>query len=188
MESQDRDQFDELLDGALKHYGNVEPRARLEVRVLARLMAARNHVGTLWSSAVAFVTIGCACVVLIAVTIVIAHHHSRRTEAAIQRPAAIAPRNSSAETVAPTPRKPESAAGFSAPRHNVAFAATTTVEVAPRLSQFPSPRPLSEQEQLLKQYVRAFPQEATIIAREQALREQEFEKLLATQYSNGDSD
>ena len=188
MESQDRDQFDELLDGALKHYGNVEPRARLEGRVLERLIAARKDVGTFWSSAVAFVTVGGACVVFIAGTIVIAHHHSRRTEAAMQRRAAIAVRKSSAETVAPSPKKPEPVARFSAPRHKVTIAATTAVEAVPRLSQFPSSRPLSEQEQWLKQYVRAFPQEATIIAREQTLREQEFEKLLATQYSSGDSD
>jgi hypothetical protein len=65
---------------------------------------------------------------------------------------------------------------------------TTAAERAPRLSQFSSPRPLSEQEQLLKQYVTAFLQEVTIIDREQTLREQEFERLLATQYSSGDSD
>lgn len=189
MESQDRDQVDELLDGALKHYGNVEPRTRLEGRVLARLIAARDHAGTPRSRAVAFVVVGCTYVLFTVGTIVIAHHHSRGTDAAIQRPVAIALSNRSAETVAPTPKKPRSVAGFSAPPHKViTFAATAAAEGAPRLSQFPSPRPLSEQEQLLKRYVRAFPQEATIIAREQTLREQEFEKLLATQYSGGDPD
>ena len=36
MEPRGRDQFEDLLDGALKQYGNVEPRPGLEGRVLAR--------------------------------------------------------------------------------------------------------------------------------------------------------
>jgi uncharacterized protein (DUF305 family) len=45
----------------------------------------------------------------------------------------------------------------------------TAVELAePKLSQFPSPRPLSEQEQMLTRYVREFHQEAVIVAQAEA--------------------
>ena len=58
----------------------------------------------------------------------------------------------------------------------------------PRLDQFPSPRPLSEQEQMLARYVREFPQEAVLVARAQTERRKELEKLLADGPSKIDSD
>jgi hypothetical protein len=50
----------------------------------------------------------------------------------------------------------------------------------PKLDQFPSPRPLSKQEELLARYAREHPQEANLIAQAQAELEKqdllEFEK------------
>jgi len=44
---------------------------------------------------------------------------------------------------------------------------------SPKLSQFPSPQPLSEQERLLVRYVTDFPQEAAMVAKAQARAEAE---------------
>lgn len=45
-----------------------------------------------------------------------------------------------------------------------------------KLDQFPSPQPLTEQERLLARYVQDYPQEAVILAREQAEFEKEIEQ------------
>jgi hypothetical protein len=42
------------------------------------------------------------------------------------------------------------------------------ISVEPRLEQFPSPAPLSEQEEMLVRYIRERPHEAALIARAQA--------------------
>jgi len=47
---------------------------------------------------------------------------------------------------------------------------------APRLKQFPSPRPLSEQEKLLVRYVNESPSDAVLIAKEQAARLREIQE------------
>jgi hypothetical protein len=56
------------------------------------------------------------------------------------------------------------------------------------LAQFPSPRPLTEQEQFLRIYVRNFPQQAAIVAQDQTKTDQEMEKLLADEFSVRESD
>jgi hypothetical protein len=65
-------------------------------------------------------------------------------------------------------------------------AETATAKPAPRLGQFPSQRPLSEQEELLVRYVRESPQEAVLVARAQAEREKELEKLIRDESPNVD--
>src|SRR6185437_926106 len=64
---QNRDQFDDVLDSALKRYGDVEPRAGLEGRVLARLTEAqvRRHTGWGWALGAAAV----ACLVITTVLV-----------------------------------------------------------------------------------------------------------------------
>jgi len=56
----------------------------------------------------------------------------------------------------------------------------------PKLEQFPSPRPLTEQERFLKQYVEKFPDEAMLIAKVQTERQKELEKLVTDGSSNSD--
>lgn len=51
----------------------------------------------------------------------------------------------------------------------------------PKLDQFPTPRPLSEQEKLLVRYVHEFPEEALLIAKAQAESEKEIEQLSGNQ-------
>jgi hypothetical protein len=49
----------------------------------------------------------------------------------------------------------------------------------PKLDQFPSPRPLSEQEKLLQSYVAEYPERAVLIARArtEALRQDQLEEM-----------
>jgi hypothetical protein len=72
------------------------------------------------------------------------------------------------------------------PRH----ARTVELDESPKLSQFPSPQPLSEQEQMLTRYVREFPQEAVIVAKTQAqaAAQRELGELAANKPSEIDSD
>jgi hypothetical protein len=58
------------------------------------------------------------------------------------------------------------------------FPETQVVASAPRLEQFPSPEPLSEQEEFLARYVEQFPHEAVLVARAQTqLMKQEMIEL-----------
>jgi hypothetical protein len=71
---------------------------------------------------------------------------------------------------------------------NSESATIEAVGASPRLDQFPSQRPLSEQEQLLKTYVSRFPKEAALIADEQAQREKEIEALYSDIRQDSDSE
>jgi hypothetical protein len=58
----------------------------------------------------------------------------------------------------------------------------------PRLDQFPSPRPLSDEEKLLVRYVRDFPQDAIMIAQAQAVAEKEMNQLNGNALSGANQD
>jgi hypothetical protein len=58
-------------------------------------------------------------------------------------------------------------------RAQPAVVVSAAVAVQPKLDQFPSPRPLSEQEQILANYVAEYPETAALIAQ---LRTEEREK------------
>ncbi len=164
METHDRDQFNDLLDGALKHYSNVEPRTGLEGRVLANLavLATRTRTRTrwIWVSALA----GVSAAILV-VGIWFGHRSGSKvpTTASTHRLEAVTPTNTS---VAPQiagkapnlqelhTRRPHST------RRNV-------VAEEPKLLQFPSPRPASQQELMLVEYVQRYPEEAKLIAKQQ---------------------
>jgi hypothetical protein len=63
------------------------------------------------------------------------------------------------------------------------------VAAVPKLDQFPSPRPLSEQEQILATYVAQFHDEAVLIARaRKEAMERDREKELREAPSDGNED
>lgn len=167
---ENRDQFDDVLDSALKNYGDVEPRAGLEGRVLARLTEGevRRHTGWVWA-------VGAAAFASLAITIVVVGSSFWTKEPAVGRPpiAAVARKsNEEATTTVPAQRQEHSSTRRRRSlqvRTNVPLLAAHT----PRLDKFPSPRPLSEQERLLKLYVTNFPQQAAIMARQQSAWEKE---------------
>jgi hypothetical protein len=164
----DGDDLDRALDAALTKYAAVEPRVGMEERVLANLRAqrAQDSVRGWWPRRLVFAL--AAAVVVVSLLLVFRSAHQQQvnlhripppvtqqdwvhdgTEASV-RPSAVKKRR--------TP----------APRHLSAVAATE-----PRLEQFPSPQPLSEQEEILKSYVVRYPEHAALIAeaRTEALRQ-----------------
>ncbi len=65
------------------------------------------------------------------------------------------------------------------PRTNIPRATPAVVASGPKLDQFPSPRPLSEQEKILASYVTKYPKHAALIAqaRAEALRQDLAEEM-----------
>jgi len=161
----DQDRLDQWLDTALRELGNAEPRMGLESRILANVTAERERAGIRrrwWG----FGSVG--AVAAVAMVVWLGHENNRskpvrnvagNTTSATQRT-----REGNAESEVKR-RVMEATAQRRTRPHN---ATAVDVAAAPRLSQFPSPRPLSEQEQLLLRYVTEAPSEALLIAKEQA--------------------
>lgn len=164
VQTQANEDLDRVLDAALAKYFSIEPRAGLEGRVLANLRAgsgsAVDH--RLWRW-------GIAAAAVAALMIAFALGYSKHSE----REIAIRPpdKNEDAQQetkvgsggVVPAIKSQRHvrihAKGKNSPEPAVA------VEARPKLAQFPSPQPLSEQEQILANYVAQFPKQAILIAR-----------------------
>jgi hypothetical protein len=155
------DELDRVLDAALAKYAAVEPRTGLEERVLANLRSATplaNGAWWKWSLAAAL-----AAVLLIVITL--AWRSRAASHPAANHPTSTEHRNGGREKdvahhdANSTPRRPRLA-----PRTHAPGSAPVVADV-PKLDQFPSPHPLSEQEQILASYVAQFHDEAVLVAR-----------------------
>ena len=168
MESEKQRLLDNWLDQALKQRGAAEPRPGLEDRVLNGLRAERNRIpapASPWRAA------WFAAAVLIGASLFLAWrsgtgtHRTTEMQPPAERDARPSPRPAGLATAQPQ-RSPKRA-----------FTSRTVARAlahAPKLPQFPSPQPLSEQEQMLARYVLRFPREAVLMARAQtALSKQE---------------
>ena len=172
METHDRDQLDDLLDGALKQYGSVEPRAGLEGRVLARLTAeerATRREQWRWASPVA----GFACLLAVVVWIGTEGKKEPPPHVRTQIAKIVAEQNQAK----PTGIRQQPGKASSPGTHAVRKSSPRVANAAPRLAKFPSPRPLGEQERLLVAYVSDFPEQAAESAQEQAKQEKDLEAM-----------
>jgi hypothetical protein len=159
---EDRDRFvDELLDSALAHHRDAEPRAGLEGRILAHVRAAASERDTgrkvwkLWVAAAATA----AVVVFVAIHVARPPHSpSIQTPQAGNTVSAPAPKETltaisgAVPKTAPSPRLVEpkrTAQRESKPPRRV--------ETHQWPSQFPTPAPLSDEQKALVQYVRQTP-------------------------------
>jgi hypothetical protein len=143
MDDKEKRFVDELLDASLRRYASTEPRPGLEGRVLAgvraRQQAARRRTVWAWG-------MGLAAVAAM-VTLLLIYWPRQQPEhlpVIANRPA-----NISAPAVArviPRVQPP-------LPRQPVRPAAPSMVDTRPQ--QFPTPRPLSEQEKLLLAYAKS---------------------------------
>jgi hypothetical protein len=175
-----QDELDRVLDGALAKYAAAEPRAGLDERVLANLRAEQARVPerVWWRWSVAG-----ALVALVVVALAVAWRSGRPHAPVIANHP-------------PTPAPSVQQAGTRATSNGGAIRRTQVprsrprVEIAanPQLDQFPSPRPLSEEEQLLVRYVHEFPEEAVLIAKAQAESEKEIEQLNGNQSAGANPD
>lgn len=173
------DAIDLALDAALGKYAAVEPRVGLEQRVLAQLQSesARlsNRSWWQWSA------IGASAALLVIVGALawrsnrpmktVAQHQSAPIEAVHSSPVQIA-MNDQTHAL-----RPLAVQQTTTPRRHAHQ--SPTVADAPKLDQFPSPEPLTEEELALVRYVRGFRQDAVIVANAQEEFEKEVEQEVA---------
>jgi hypothetical protein len=171
--------LDRTLDGVLAKYAAVEPRAGLEGRILANLRAERGDVPerSWWSWGLAAAV---AAVFVVAIAIALRPEKPSKPTIADDH-----------QVPAQTVHEPEQRLASDhhgvvkdslKPRHkrqDAPHSWETRVAVrTPRLNQFPSPQPLSEEELALARYVRDFPQEAVLVAQSQKESEVEMQKKM----------
>src|SRR5437879_192702 len=174
-----QDDLDRGLHAALAKYAAVEPRAGLEQRVLANLHAQRatgNTPGWRWSIIVLVATV---VIVAIALTWrsgrpsppVVANHSSPTTQVPQKGPQIVL--NGGETAIRPH--------GSGTIRRTAVYRSPSKAVRAdhPKLDQFPSPQPLSEQEKILANYVARYPEHAALIAeaRTEALRRDRAEEM-----------
>jgi hypothetical protein len=163
MDSENRERLlEERLDAAWKQYSYIEPRLGLEGRILASVQAERNRLifrpWRRWPAT--------AATLLVVVTglVFLILWKPTRPVPGVTRSAAVSEARSQPPNV------------VSQPRASVRFPLTRKVRrkrlapafAEPRLDQFPSPMPLSGQEEMLARYVQERPQEAMMVARARA--------------------
>ncbi|HWX53899.1 MAG TPA: hypothetical protein VN176_04835 [Verrucomicrobiae bacterium] len=158
MAEQERDQhFEQLLDSLLQAYSDADPRPGLETRILAGLnaqaVARKSPLIWLWAGAGAAVAVALVMAILLHRAAVA----PQPPKIAGTNPAAIQRVPSTEHTSAPT------RAGALTPSKQHASPMTNQSPVASvRQDIFPTPAPLSEQEQLLLRYLRTTPREEVV--------------------------
>lgn len=183
------DELDHALDAALAKYTAVEPRSGLEGRVLASLHAEHarpvNHGWWRWS-------LGATAVAVIVLAVALAWRSGRvsQPEVANRRPVVkqyLAKPRTDLATQDGNRSRPLHL------RHNAKahpVRSAVVIAASPKLDQFPSPQPLSEQERILANYVSEYPEHAALIAEarmEMLRRDQKEELQQQTANRNGDS-
>jgi hypothetical protein len=162
----DNGTFDHEIDSALAKYTGVEPRAGLDSRILANLQAeqqrAAKHSWWRWPAVAAFAA-------LIVIALSLAWRPGRLTlNAAAQHPPGTVRSNEYDETQianhAASGLIPHEAVSAKKPKPHPVLHRGGVVARAPKLDQFPSPQPLSEQERMLTDYVAEHHQQAALIA------------------------
>ena len=187
-----QDELGRTLDAALAKYAAVEPRQGFEERVLANLRAegARVPDRAWWQwPVIAAAVVAAVVVVALALTWrsgkpshpVVASHPSAPTQAP-KEPATQVVSNGTGDGVRPLEH--------GAIRRTAAHTSHRKEVVAanPKLDQFPSPHPLSEQETILKNYVAKYPEQAVLIARaaNEALLRDQLEEVQMQPFASGD--
>lgn len=166
----EKNKLDRWLDQALNDYGHAEHRLGLETRILANLAVEKAGIArrTLWPWAFASVAAALTVVVVIWGWMSTKESHGHSINLANKDTAAQPIRPVATTKSEPQVRIPTVKLGVR--RQPAKF---PELAKAPKLSQFPSVRRLSTQEQLLARYVREFPKQALETAQAQAVAEQE---------------
>ncbi len=175
----ENDTLDRALDAVLAKYAAVEPRVGIEERILARLRSEQDRtVKRAWWQ---WSAVG-AVAALLVLTFAMAWRSGKPAKNLVQHSSAPA---ESIEQPSPPPTIAKHASSpilllatrrnHAGKRHSVPLAAGSD---EPKLDQFPSPRPLTDEEIALAHYVHNFPKEALLIARAQQQEEIEMEKQI----------
>ena len=175
------DELDNVLDAALAKYA-AEPRTGLEERVLANLRDERARIPSRawwrWSvmaalAAMVVVAVALAWRSVKATNPTVANHPGTIHAPAL--PAKQVVSNKDGNQVRNQERKAIRSTTARQERSGTAMAGN------PKLAQFPSPQPLSEQERILASYVADDPKRARLIARviSEGLRQDQLEEMKA---------
>lgn len=152
MDSKNRERFiDEWLERALQQRGKAEPRPGLENRILASLKAERARVPMqAWGWRPVWVSLA----VILLLGVIVSLRRTPERSAPISAAGVVGPvvSKSPGHSIAAVVRKPR---------------AHLIRRSIPRLEQFPSPQPLSKQEEVLARYIQQFPREAVLVAQAQ---------------------
>ena len=167
-DDRDRERLvDSWLDRSLKQYGEAEPRPGLEGRVRANPRVERERrPEERWSWAPALA-------VLLAVMVGGGMYWARGPSTVPETTtghlsAPVVPKEAPAPLAETEAQRPAASTFLSSVPRIAARRSGAAVADQPRLEQFPSPRPLSEQEEMLVRYVRDRPQEAKLEAQARA--------------------
>jgi len=179
MADKKQNELDRMLETALAKYAAAEPRPGLEDRVLANLQAERTRipVHAWWRWSVAAVL----AVVIVAVVLALRSGRSSLPVVADHSTAQMQGTKEPAKQPASNGERGGVRSAEAGPaRNKTGHHSHPPVEIAihPKLDQFPSPQPLSEQEIALARYVRQFPQEATLVALAQVAYENEIQQQM----------
>ena len=176
QKEKENDALEREVNATLATYAAVEPRVGLEERVLANLRAERERARAWWRwpalgalAAVAVFTLAVSLLWRSQTPSVTAHPPAPTGRSDRGTGTRIAAKNGDGVNHPMVRSAMKRPARHGAPQPAV-------VAQGPKLDRFPSPQPLSEQEQLLVRYVKEFPQDAVMIAKAQAEFEKEFEK------------
>jgi hypothetical protein len=167
--------LDRELDAALAKYATAEPRPNLQDRILANLRAeqkrAPEHARWRWAAA------AMAVLVLFLSLTLRSKKPEKNNMVAHQSPATA--QTQAANQTGPSPIQPHEEASQKHAAHRTISHLATAAAASPKLDQFPSPRPLSEQEAILARYVTKYPQHAALIAqaRTEELRRDSLEEI-----------
>lgn len=166
--------LDRELDGVLAKYAAVEPRAGLEERVLANLRAERARIPVRawwgWSASVA--------VLVLAVALLWRWEKPASPIVVVLPPSATQTSQEQPKQSVSTGAENQVRLPTTSPARRKIRHASAVAVAGPKLDQFPSPQPLSEQELALATYVREFPQEANLIATAQVESEKEIQQRM----------
>jgi len=168
MADQEKDkQMDEMLDSLLASYSSAEPRPGMEMRILANLRDAERRKATapFWNWKWLWAGMAAAVAIIVAVVLIGGQRHAIKPSTVVQtqQPAPTQPE------VQPQPEVQHGAPGTTGnaahprtPRVGHVRPENTTLALNQRPQIFPTPTPLSEQEQLLLRYVARTPREEVV--------------------------
>lgn len=173
-----RTALDEQLDAALAKYAAVEPRVGLEERVLANLRTQERTTTRVpwwrWAGAVAV-----ALLITILLVWRLQQHSSKQV---VRYPANALQKTQTQIANGEMSGKHQQRQVRAAVRRSRKRALPNATQAAdeasatPKLDQFPSPQPLSQEELVLARYAMEFPEEATLVARAQDEYEKEVQR------------
>jgi hypothetical protein len=158
------DALEQELEAALAKYAAVEPRTGLEERVLANLRTTPIQTPSWWRWSMA------AAAAIVVVAAALLWRSDKPSPAITTTPSSIArhgPRGPApgvgTHNVSDNGQMRARRHGQRSAKHQVHLQIATAAQ--PKLDQFPSPHPLSEQEKILERYVAKYPERAVLLAR-----------------------